>query len=123
MKTKRIVTGLLATALIAAPMAPALAHDNRPPPRPAKSVEYRHDNRHNNGNDVAVGLFAGLAALTTLAVIANANQAPPPRPVHYVAPEPVYRYAQPRRTVVYTYPTAYRVAPTPVHYHGTYYAR
>jgi hypothetical protein len=116
MKTKLAITGLLATALMTAPMAPAMAHDKHT----ARPVQHRPaarhvEPRHGNGDNVAAGLFIGLAALTTAAIVASAAQPAPPRPVYYAAPAPVYRYARPHRKVVYRHAPVYRYAGRPTY--------
>jgi hypothetical protein len=127
MKTKLLATGLLATALVAVPMAPASAHG------------FNHGRDALFGIGAAVGAVAlGAAMLATAPVRILADAASAPGPVYaepsypgsapvYAAPAPVYAapapvYAAPV-TVVYAAPApvyapAYGYAYYPGYYRG-----
>lgn|GEM_PF-6398612 len=118
MKTKLMITGLLSAALIAAPMAPALARDfSHTAKHPALHVDpragHRDHDRHDRGDNVAAGVFLGLAALTTFAILSSATQpAPPPRPVYATPVHTSYGYpVVTRRAVVYERPVYSYPAP------------
>lgn len=90
MKVKLGVCALAAAIAVAAPLDPAQARD-----------------RH--GNDLAIGLLLGAAAVGTTAAILSA-----PSTEVYAAPPPVY-YAPPP-PVVYAPPPVYYAPPPPVYY-------
>lgn len=122
--SRKLLSGLLAVSLIAAPMAPAMAHDAR---RPSPDYGHSRTHRDHGNNDAAAGVALGIAALATFAILASSAQQPappPPRPVYYRAPAypAYYKPHYPQRTVVYNYPTAPN-RPAPAYYHHPYYGR